>query len=299
MNFKELIENLDEKTPDEQVEILSAISKRSDNKKIISDIEGSLKYVSSPFIRNVLTGIVKLKSEKIKSVGARKKVTQLNFFDADLDLESIKSQAVMLNIGQMIHELEPIIGSLKTNAENEIENFETSETYSDLKLLDELMKTFESWQLVEQDPDYETINVKDVIDSTLSHFRDKFNADIILNVSESVYFITDRSLFHIIISNAIRNSIQATPEEDIENLPIMISAGLTDISFWLSVIDHGNGLSEPVEILLSSGYTTKIGNKGYGLGIMEKAVKSLNGKWDLKNGTVRGAEFFLELPLRK
>ena len=81
--------------------------------------------------------------------------------------------------------------------------------------------------------------------------------------------------------------------------PIYINGGFTDRDLWLSIIDNGSGLKDSQELMSTSRFSTKPGNKGFGLAILNKAVRALDGKWELKNGAIRGSEFHLELPIKE
>ena len=109
----------------------------------------------------------------------------------------------------------------------------------------------------------------------------------------------DSSLLRIIISNAIRNAPEATEEVSFRSPSrIIINGGLTDKGLWISVIDDGVGLKSDEKILFKSRFTTKPGHKGFGLAIVQKAVSTLNGTWDLKDGKFKGAEFYFDVPTK-
>lgn len=83
-----------------------------------------------------------------------------------------------------------------------------------------------------------------------------------------------------------------------EKAPIVVSAGITNKCFWLSIIDDGVGLPSDHDVLYKSRYTTKPGNRGLGLAIIGKAIHSLKGDWELKKSKLGVQNFILNFQLK-
>jgi signal transduction histidine kinase len=217
-----------------------------------------------------------------------------------LDIEFIKSEATSDSIGQVLHELDPIIGSINLAAQKETENFANSKLKIELDRLDDVLVTFENWRKVEQAPNYRQVNVFEIVNKEVNSEFESVPVGIIANISKELIFELDPAMFRIIVSNALRNAIESSNEISLRDKePIVINAGTTDTHFWLTIIDDGPGLRDAQEVLHKSRYSTKPGNEGLGLAIIEKAVKSLNGKWELSNAKVKGAEFYLQIPIKR
>lgn len=293
MKVKGEIKELNSRKPHEQIEILINLSKSLVDLDI-SELENAIDSSDSPFVKNSLISLLERKTSSIKMSAQRQ-----NADETFLDVKAIKSEAYSESIGQLLHELNPIIGAIKLHTKNEIQDFHKSETFKDLIDLEEVIVTFEDWLKVEQTAKFRSLGIYDAINRVVGILQKQHNIPIIVNLSESLEIITDQSLFRIIISNVLRNSIQATDEKNYCSSPIIITGGLTNREFWLSIIDNGCGLKESKETMARSRFSTKPGNQGLGLTILEKAVFALGGSWELKNGAVRGSEFHLELPLRE
>lgn len=214
------------------------------------------------------------------------------------DLDAIKRDSVVEGINLVLHEIEPIIGAISVNASREIDDFENSATSIELSLLDETLQTLDDFMKVENTVRYSKVNISSIISSEICKLEKEKDIQIVSDISESLHFVTDKSMFRIIISNALKNAVQATLALSLSNnQPILINGGVTDKELWISIIDHGVGLEYDQKVLMKSKVTTKPGNKGMGLGIINRAVIALDGNWELKDGNVGGAEFYLELPL--
>lgn len=213
------------------------------------------------------------------------------------DIPFIESQAISDSIGQVLHELEPAIGQLRVVAREVVASFDGSALKHEFEKLDELLETFENWRTVEQRPTPRTVKVREVINEVTSEVDIWSDSAIDLQVltTEEIEIVTDLQLLRIIVSNALRNAVEATIAIG-NGHPVTVSYGLTNTSFWISINDRGIGLPPNQSSFLKSTTSTKPGHRGMGLAIVDKAVQAIKGNWDLKNGPAGGAEFYLEIP---
>ncbi|MEZ8198175.1 sensor histidine kinase [Vibrio splendidus] len=293
MKLIRLIEGFNTKPHSEQIHELQKLSEHIDSVKV-EELEEAIGATQSSFLRNILISYL---NRKKSALDILEKPVVVESYDVDVD--AIRGEAFAESISQVLHELEPLIGGLAFHASTEIDNFVDSKTSKELQLLEETMQSFEDWIKVEQSARFTKVEISKVVHDEIASLQSKFGASISSTLSESLLFETDRSMFRIIISNALRNAIQATGSHNFDSNPILVNAGVTDRELWVSIIDNGTGLKEEQSVLMKSKYTTKPGNRGLGLAILNKAVTALNGEWELKNGASRGAEFHLELPNRE
>jgi signal transduction histidine kinase len=294
MDIAQLLADLKTASPDKQIEAIKALKANATTVQS-TEIKNFLDAESSPWIKSALTDILSQ-----SKVGALPSVESIQTSEEYLDIEAIKSEAVSDSIGQMLHELDPIIGSIIVAAQKETNNFPDSKLKIRLDRLVDVVVVFENWRIVERAPKYRQVNVFEVVHKEVNSEFASVPVGIIFNISKGLIFELDPTMFKIIVSNALRNAIESSNEISLgDKKTIVINAGITDTHFWLTIIDDGLGLRDAQEVLHKSRYSTKPGNKGFGLAIIEKAVKSLNGKWELKNSKVQGAEFYLEIPIKR
>ncbi|AXQ98794.1 sensor histidine kinase [Pseudoalteromonas piscicida] len=293
MDINSLLTELKNLRPDKQIEKLKEIAKSVTSEQI-STIEAAAREANQPWLSSALQDIASSNKQ------GPLKPTQHQIEEGTDDLNAIRSEAVSDSIGQIIHELEPIVGSIKLLAKSEVNDFESSGIKHELMLLDELLETFENWKKVEQPPNYKETNLFEIIEKEWSRLKKKSTVDLTINISKELTFNLDPSLFRIICSNALRNSIEACKEPTVRiKKPILINSNTTNNSLWLSIIDNGLGLQEKSEELMKSRFTTKPGNQGLGLALINKAIKQLNGNWELTNSETGGAQFSFEIPKRE
>jgi len=293
MDIHSFLSELKNLSPDKQIAKLKALKKNVSQEQIVV-IEQASKEAGQPWLASALLDIVNSKKRVVLPK------TQAEPQEDTIDLEAIRSEAVSDSIGQILHELEPILGSINLLAKQEITNFDNSRVKNELELLNETIETFENWRKVEQPPKYKHSNVYDVIQIECSRLAPKSSVELTLNISSDLEFNLDPSLLRIIVSNAIRNSVEACKVPTIRaKKPIIINGSTTDKSLWISIIDDGVGLQGKSEELMKSRFTTKPGNRGLGLALIDKAVKSLNGKWHLVSSKPNGTEFSFEVPIKE
>jgi signal transduction histidine kinase len=293
MNLHSLLKELKNSSPEKQITRLKSL-KASATTEQLAIIEQAAEDASQPWLQSALLDIVNSR-KKPKAIAA------LSIEPAEkIDVLAIKSEAVSDSIGQVLHELEPIIGSINLLIKKEIPNYSESGTKYELEKLNEIMETFEDWRKVEQTPRYKECEVYKIIHREVERIRPKSSVDIILDIPQDAVYFFDQSLLRIIVSNALRNSVESSNEPTLRiKKPIIIKGSITDKSIWVCIIDDGLGLQNTSEVLLKSQHTTKPGNKGLGLAIIDKAISAMNGEWHLSNSKPNGAELYFEIPKKE
>ncbi|QUX93528.1 hypothetical protein CYL31_19895 [Marinomonas sp. A3A] len=293
MNIFNRINNIKSLAPEEQHTQLKEL-KASLSKQELRQIADEAHTIDPPWFRNALLKAVGVAPPK----QIHKEQTEFVKGDVAYNVEEIRSDAVAESIGEIVHELSPIIGSLEVSATEEVLQYDSSRTKKEIERLQELVEMFSAWRRAEQQPNYRIVNIHSLVSGEIQRVIEKYtDAKIEINIEDNLSFNLDRSLTQTIILNALRNAVEST-KQVVNRAPrgILVNSGLTDTHFWLSVIDDGIGLLESEAILFSSNFTTKVGNEGLGLSIVKKSISSMNGKWNLKNSKPYGAEFYFELP---
>lgn len=111
---------------------------------------------------------------------------------------------------------------------------------------------------------------------------------------------TDPSLLFQVLSNIIKNAIEAFPE-DWDNKKIILSSEVREGYIVLKISDNGKGIPEKIKSkIFETNFSTKgkdKGNKGLGLAISRKIIKKLDGVLDLEKQEV-GTCFVVKLPIK-
>ena len=137
----------------------------------------------------------------------------------------------------------------------------------------------------------EEINVVEIIERTISIFPSQI-VSFDSNVEELKYKM-DRLYLTRIITNIVKNSMQAIP--DTIEKKIRVSLKNEKHRFQISITDNGTGISEEnKDKVFQPNFTTKSDGMGLGLSMVKKIVEDYGGKIWFETQQNFGTVFFLE-----
>lgn len=141
----------------------------------------------------------------------------------------------------------------------------------------------------------ETLNVVRVVHLAL----EIFNEDYIHFNSEEEEIITkmDRTQLIRIITNLVKNAVQAIPENQIyKKVDVSVKRSGNDV--LIIVEDNGKGIEESnVGIIFEPKFTTKNSGMGLGLGIIKNIIENYRGTITFKTELSKGTVFIVTLPI--
>jgi signal transduction histidine kinase len=221
--------------------------------------------------------------------------------------EIIKAQrAAAINwfSGLLLHEVGAKIGLIDLYAQEEIPNYETSKTKRNVLYLKEIFEGIEHLRSASATPRLEEF----ALDTLLEEVIVMESADKIASISrvgEKPAIVTgDPRLLRLAICNGLRNGIEAAlaaREMLIDNgyaantagrPDVIVSWGTTDTDYWVTVIDHGQGIVGNDQVF-DIGTSTKAGHVGFGLAIAKQATESVGGELKLFASPGGGATYEL------
>ena len=143
----------------------------------------------------------------------------------------------------------------------------------------------------------ETLNVVSVIELALEIFNEEF---ISFEVEDTeIITIMDRTQLIRIITNLVKNAIQAIPESQIDK-HIRIKVRKQDNSVLIEVSDNGNGIeAQNIPRIFEPKFTTKTSGMGLGLGIIKNIIENYKGTITFESEFGKGTTFTVTLPLIK
>lgn len=110
----------------------------------------------------------------------------------------------------------------------------------------------------------------------------------------SIYMKFDKLFYIRILTNLIKNAIQAS--ENIDNPKIIINIADKNDIIFISVQDFGKSI--PVHIqdkIFNKNFTTKKTGLGIGLSMVKEIIESYNGKIFFESQEAKGTTFFIEI----
>lgn len=141
----------------------------------------------------------------------------------------------------------------------------------------------------------ETLNVVAVVELAL----DIFNEDQIVFESSAPEIISkiDRTQLIRIITNLVKNAIQAIPESQ-EEKRVAVSVKKEKDNVLIVVEDNGVGIKEEDKIrIFEPKFTTKSSGMGLGLGIIKNIIENYKGSIHFETEYGKGTRFTVSLPI--
>src|SRR5690606_36638994 len=141
----------------------------------------------------------------------------------------------------------------------------------------------------------ETLNVVSVVDLAL----DIFNEDFIQfeSTDEKLIANMDRTQLILVITNLVKNAIQAIPEDQAEK-KVSVFVRPKDDKVLISVSDNGTGV-EPQNVprIFEPKFTTKSSGMGLGLGFIKNIIENYKGTITFETELGTGTIFTVCMPI--
>lgn len=141
----------------------------------------------------------------------------------------------------------------------------------------------------------ESLNVVNVVDLALDIFNEDF---IHFNTEKQTIIATmDRTQLIRVITNLVKNAIQAIPEEQIHK-SVDVTIRQSGDKVLICVTDNGTGI-EPQHIghIFEPKFTTKSSGMGLGLGIIKNIIENYKGTITFETALGKGTRFTVSLPV--
>jgi signal transduction histidine kinase len=141
----------------------------------------------------------------------------------------------------------------------------------------------------------ETLDVVNVVELAL----DIFNAEFITFESIEKVIITkmDRTQLIRIITNLVKNAIQAIPEAQEKKL-VLVTVKKEQNNVLIVVKDNGVGMEkENLHQIFEPKFTTKNSGMGLGLGIIKNIIENYKGTITFETESGKGTTFTVSLPI--
>jgi len=141
----------------------------------------------------------------------------------------------------------------------------------------------------------ETLNVVNVVELTMDIFNEEyvhFKAE-----EEEIISKIDRTQLIRIITNLVKNAIQAIPESQ-ENKAVCVNIKKESSNVIITVADNGIGIgTENFNRIFEPKFTTKTSGMGLGLSIIKNIIENYNGTITFESQKGKGTTFKVSLPI--
>jgi len=205
----------------------------------------------------------------------------------------IYGAAVASVAGLILHEIASGFGLVKRHAAREILEYDNSRTKAHIDRLSVIFAAIEQLKSATAAPRPDQFDLAQLITDVVSVVATEEQVTRVSLVGQRPMLVnTDASLLSLVITNGIRNAVEAIEDTNVCNSSvIVITWGETDVDYWIAVSDSGGGIVGRPEAAFEIGKSTKRGHSGFGLAIAREAIHSLGGTVDLKPSTTGGARY--------
>ena len=143
----------------------------------------------------------------------------------------------------------------------------------------------------------ETLNVVYIVKMALEIFNENYIQFSALE--EEIIAKLDRTQLIRVITNLVKNAIQAIPEEQ-ENKMVFVTVFRQDNEVKIAVKDNGKGISEEnQDRVFEPKFTTKSSGMGLGLAIIKNIIENYHGRITFETEPNIGTEFLVSFPINK
>ena len=143
----------------------------------------------------------------------------------------------------------------------------------------------------------ETLNVVRIVKMALEIFNEDFIQFSALE--DEIIAKLDRTQLIRVITNLVKNAIQAIPEEQ-ENKSVFVTVFRQDNEVKIAVKDNGKGISnENLQRVFEPKFTTKSSGMGLGLAIIKNIIENYHGTITFETEPNTGTEFLVSFPINK
>jgi two-component system nitrogen regulation sensor histidine kinase NtrY len=141
----------------------------------------------------------------------------------------------------------------------------------------------------------EVLNVVEVVELTLDIFNEDY---IVFECTENeIISKIDRTQLIRVITNLVKNAIQAIPEDQ-ETKMVMVTIERIADEVVISIKDNGTGIDpRHIDNIFEPKFTTKNSGMGLGLGIIKNIIENYNGTITFETKFGSGTIFTVTLPI--
>ena|GEM_PF-1032578 len=149
------------------------------------------------------------------------------------------------------------------------------------------------------EPENRVVPLNEIVASIHDLFRKREDMDIQLFVPiDEIRVFADKDHLLRVMSNLVKNSIQAIPED--RRGEIVIKLYKKDETAIILVSDNGKGIPDEVrEKVFKPNFTSKSSGTGLGLAICANIIEGFNGKIYFETEVNKGTDFYVIIPLMR
>ena len=254
---------------------------------------------------------ITIKNEKIKLIAVSDITKELDNREVDawIKLARTLSHEIMNNIAPITSLSQVILGYFSKNGQpiavEEVEPVMITNTVKGLRVIEErglgLINFVDNYRKFTKPPEphFKEVNLSTLIENNLlaaSAFPGFVLIKIKKSIPENVLFVTDEKLLSQVLTNLLKNALEALLSEKSENPTLEIKLWQTEQSVRIEIANNGPRiLPELREQIFVPFYTTKEMGSGIGLSLSKQIMLTVGGDIVLQSGKDNWTTFVIVL----
>ena len=294
-NPETLLRKLRSESPTDRLEAARFFAEHavSDNERQIRE---AVAQENVPWIRSALRRALARLSADDDTASPERSTLDVDDLPAGFAAQ-VYAEALESTASQLLHEIEPMLGTLRLAAEAEVPNFDELSTRRSIDRLDGLLSALSRLRRAASAPKIEEFRLDELVLRLIQETKSPDGLQIQKAGPQPSIVEGDSGLVSLCLLNGLRNAIDATVEAagDLSRIPIAVAWGTTDVDYWVSIVDLGVGFKGNLQRAFDIGTTTKSGHLGMGLATAKQALASMGGQVILVPNE-RGVRFEMRWP---
>jgi nitrogen fixation/metabolism regulation signal transduction histidine kinase len=144
-------------------------------------------------------------------------------------------------------------------------------------------------------PKFEMLNINAEISQVVELYKEHEGINLSFEGDESLFANLDKSQFNRVMSNIVKNAIQAV--EDVNAPAIKIKAFAEGMHAIIEVKDNGVGIEADVkDNIFTPNFSTKSSGMGIGLAMCKRIIEGFKGEVSFETIINEGTTFYIKLP---
>jgi signal transduction histidine kinase len=209
-------------------------------------------------------------------------------YDPDLELTGLRADAQVRITGQLLHELEPLVGILRVRLQSEWSEFPSSNARHAMERIESFLEALRELNTASRVPTFEEVSLRTAMQELVEELLPS-EATLVGAAGPEMTVSSNKTFVQLVVRNGLRNALDATSVA--QGNSVAVSWGHTSKGgYFVSVVDRGSGPPHGAEQnAFTMGTSTKPGHLGMGLAIANEAAEALGGKLTLRQGSTGGA----------
>ncbi len=229
-----------------------------------------------PWVRNAIESALGRLGE-----GAAKTAVAGELDEAD----ELYAQALHVATREILHEVSPIVGRARLAARQLLADQPRDNALErELQALGRTVEALRRLSAASAVPVPAEFDLAGCVSDLTRGLASETQCNVRASGPSQYFVVADRALVELVITNLVRNAIEATDallSEDISGHEVIVNWGTRANQHWVSVIDRGEGLPAQAAELFERGVTLRDRGSGLGLTTATRAASSVGGTLEL------------------